>query len=111
VTNFIALLCVLGIAAGQVLFKLCAQAYQSQGIFASSTLSLFGAAMALYGIVTFAWVWVLSRADLGKVYPLMALAFVLVPLASYSLFQERFSVAYMLGVFLIVVGIVLTTQS
>lgn len=107
-TLFIALLCVTGIAAGQVLFKLCAKAYQAHGLSSSQTLPLFLAAITLYGVTTLAWIWVLSRAELGKVYPLMALAFVLVPLASHFLFAEQFSLVYVAGILLIVIGIVLT---
>ena len=66
--------------------------------------------MVLYGVTTLVWIWVLSRSELGKVYPLMALAFVLVPIATYFLFDERFSVGYMLGIALIVMGIILTSR-
>lgn len=110
-TIFIAVACVLGIAVGQVLFKLCAQAYHAQGFFSSTTLGLFVAAMTLYGTTTLAWIWVLSRVELGKVYPIMALAFVLVPIASYFLFQERYSLTYIIGIFFIVGGILITSQS
>jgi multidrug transporter EmrE-like cation transporter len=40
----------------------------------------------------------------------MALAFVLVPVATYFLFNERFSMTYMIGIALIVGGIILTAQ-
>ena len=109
-TIAIALLCVVGIACGQILFKLCAKAYQTHGLLAPYTLTLFGAAMVLYGVTTLVWIGVLSRSELGKVYPLMALAFVLVPIATYFLFDERFSVGYMLGIALIVAGIILTSR-
>lgn len=108
--HFVALICVVGIAAGQVLFKLCAQAYRLQGPLASATLGLFGASITLYGITTLVWIWVLSRSELGKVYPLMALAFVLVPLASHIIFNERFSNQYVLGLLLIICGILLTAR-
>jgi drug/metabolite transporter (DMT)-like permease len=110
VTTAIALLCVVGIACGQILFKLCAKAYQTHGLLTSQTLTLFFAAMGLYGLTTLVWIWVLSRSELGKVYPLMALAFVLVPAATYLLFDERFSTPYLIGIGLIVVGIALTSQ-
>jgi drug/metabolite transporter (DMT)-like permease len=109
-TTFIALLCVVGIACGQILFKLCAQSYEANGWMATRTLSLFVLAMALYGATTLVWIWVLSRAELGKVYPLMALAFVLVPLAGHFVFGERFSIPYVMGIALIVGGIVLTSK-
>jgi drug/metabolite transporter (DMT)-like permease len=108
--HVIALACVFGIAAGQVLFKLCANASRIEGLWATKTLLLFAAAMALYGTTTLAWIWVLQRAELGKIYPLMALAFVFVPLAGYWLFGERFSISYAIGIALIVAGIWQTTR-
>jgi drug/metabolite transporter (DMT)-like permease len=47
---------------------------------------------------------------LGKTYPLMALAFVFVPLASHWIFGERFGLNYVAGIALIVAGIWLTTR-
>lgn len=108
--TMVALLCVAGIAAGQILFKLCAEALRIQGLTAPRTMTLFFAAMALYGLTTLAWIWVLQRAELGKTYPLMALAFVFVPLASHWLFGERFGASYVAGIALIVAGIWLTTR-
>ncbi|MCZ2338969.1 MAG: hypothetical protein LC127_12440 [Chitinophagales bacterium] len=46
---------------------------------------------------------------MGKVYPLMALAFVFVPLASYFLFGERFNITYCIGVIMILIGVILTS--
>ena len=109
-TTLIALLCVIGIACGQLLFKLCAKSYQSNGLMANSTLLLFFCAMALYGVTTLVWIWVLSRAELGKVYPLMALAFVIVPAATYFIFDERFNTSYVIGLAMIVGGIALTAR-
>ncbi len=111
INTVVALLCVAGIASGQILFKLCAEALRIQGMTAPRTMALFFAAMALYGVTTLAWIWVLQRADLGKTYPLMALAFVFVPLASYWLFGERFGTSYLVGISLIVAGIWLTTRA
>ena len=67
-------------------------------------------AFALYGITTIAWVWVLQKIDLGKAYPLMAMAFVLVPIGSHFVFGERFSVQYFIGVALIMGGIVVALK-
>ena len=107
--DLIALLCVIGIACGQILFKLSATLMARDGLWAPSPLLVLLAALVLYGVTTLAWVWVLKNAELGKIYPLMALAFVLVPLASYFVFGERFDLRYGLGVVFILLGIVLTT--
>lgn len=108
----LAFACVLGIAAGQILFKLAANSMnQANSILDLSTLSILGSALALYGITTLGWVWVLQRIELGRVYPLMALAFILVPIASNSIFGEQFSVQYFIGVLLIGAGVILTVMS
>lgn len=109
---FLTLLCVAGIAAGQVLFKLSANSMSDSGSFFSpAALTAFSTAMMLYCITSIGWVLILRRAELGKVYPFMALAFVLVPLASRILFSERFAPGYFLGTTLIMIGIAVTVAS
>jgi len=106
-----ALLCATGIAVGQVLFKLTAMSLAKTESFLSlRTASWFFAAIAVYGLASLSWVIVLRTEDLGRVYPIMALAFVLVPVASYFVFGERFSMRYFLGVLFIVIGIALAGQ-
>jgi len=108
----IALLCVVGIAAGQILFKLSAISLQRTGTFFDvKTILILGSAFALYGLTTIAWVWVLQRIELGKAYPLMALAFVLVPIGSHFILGERFQMQYVFGVILIAFGIMLAVKS
>ena len=108
----IAVLCVVGIAAGQIMFKLSAGALQRAGtFFVIKTLIMLGSAFALYGLTTIAWVWVLQKIDLGKAYPLMAMAFVLVPIGSHFILGERFQTQYFVGVLFIMFGIVLAVKS
>lgn len=110
--QLVAIICVSGIVAGQLLFKMGANAWASSGsFFAVKTLTILATAMALYGLTSIAWVWVLQKAELGKIYPYMAMAFILVPLASYWLFSERFHPQYILGVILIASGILLTVKN
>ena len=105
-----ALLCVCGIATGQILFKLGANALLASG---GRLLSMGGAivagALTIYALTTVAWIWVLQRSELGKTYPLMALAFILVPIASHFVFGESFTWRYAFGCVLLVTGIVLTS--
>jgi drug/metabolite transporter (DMT)-like permease len=111
-TYAIAILCVLGLAIGQILFKSSAtNLAQSGSFFDFKTAAMLLAAMCLYGITSVAWVWVLQKVELGRVYPLMALAFVLVPLGSYFFFGERFSPQYFFGVALIVIGIIVSVKA
>lgn len=110
--QIIAFLCVLGMTAGQILFKLSANSlHQTGSFFAPKTATILFAALALYGITTIAWVWVLQKIELGRVYPLMALAFVLVPLGSHFMFGERFQPQYFMGVALIMIGIVVAVRA
>jgi drug/metabolite transporter (DMT)-like permease len=112
VTYIIALICVFGIASGQILFKLSAMSLKKTGsLFDPSTFAILFAAFALYGIMTLAWIWVLQRAELGRIYPLMALAFVIVPVGSHFLLGERFQPQYFAGVAFIMIGIVLAVRS
>ena len=108
----VAVLCVVGIAAGQILFKISSNILAETGTFLSiKTVLAFAPPMFLYGVTSLAWVWVLQHADLGRVYPLMALAFVLVPMGSHLAFGERFQVQYFLGVALIMAGIIIAAKA
>lgn len=109
---FVAVLCVIGIAMGQILFKLSSNAMQRSGSFIDPrSLKILFFALVIYGITTLAWVWVLQKIELGRAYPLMALAFVLVPIGSYFVFGERFHVQYFIGVLIIITGIFVTLKA
>jgi len=111
-TYFLAILCVVGIASGQLLFKMSAKSLQDTGsLLHPQTASIIFLALALYGLTTIAWIWVLQKLELGKAYPLMALAFVLVPVGSHFVFGERFSVQYFIGILILITGILVTTRS
>ncbi|WP_454723586.1 MULTISPECIES: EamA family transporter [Cupriavidus] len=111
-TYLLAIICVIGIAVGQILFKLGSMALHRSGSwFDPQTLGILFSAFALYGITTILWVYVLQRAELGKIYPLMALAFAIVPIGSHLVFGEKFHPQYALGVFLIVFGIIVAVRS
>ena len=111
-TYFVALLCIFGLVVGQLLFKASSIAINESGTLLDVKAgSMLFAAMALYGITSIAWVWVLRYLDLGRVYPLMALAFILVPLGSNLVFGEKFQPQYFLGVALIVIGIIVAIKS
>jgi drug/metabolite transporter (DMT)-like permease len=107
-TQLLAVLCVMGIAVGQILFKYSAMAINRAGsMFALQPLLYFVATITLYGITSIGWVLILRHTELGKVYPVMALAFVLVPIASHFLFDEKFSSGYYLGSAMIAAGIIM----
>jgi drug/metabolite transporter (DMT)-like permease len=110
--QLIAVLCVIGLAIGQILFKVSSISLSETGSFFSpkTAVTLF-AAMLLYAITSIAWVWVLQKVELGRIYPLMALAFILVPLGSHWFLGERFQPQYFIGVALIMIGIVIAIRA
>jgi drug/metabolite transporter (DMT)-like permease len=108
----IAFICVLGLAIGQILFKASATALTQTGsFFAPKTAMTFFAAMCLYGVTSIVWVWLLQKMELGRLYPFMALAFVMVPIGSYLFLGEKFSPQYFIGVALIVAGIIVIVRA
>lgn len=106
------LLCVLGISAGQLMFKLSARALAGVGPRELWRLSLspwFLTALVTYAAATVLWVWLLRELPLGRAYPLFALSFVFVPLLGGLFLGEGESVRYWVGVLVIVAGIWIAT--
>lgn len=112
ITYAVAILCVFGLAIGQILFKISAISLdESKTIYAFKPIAILFVAFFLYGITSLAWVWVLQKIELGRIYPLMALAFALVPLGSYFILGERFQSQYFLGISIIIIGIIITVKA
>lgn len=112
ITYLVAVLCVFGIAIGQILFKLSAASFKHAGsLYDLRGLVVLAAAFLLYGITTIGWVWVLRNVELGRAYPLMALAYVIVSILAYFALGERFNGQYVLGVVLIVIGIIVSVRA
>jgi drug/metabolite transporter (DMT)-like permease len=107
---YLATLCVVMIAAGQLLFKLSTNAMKApglEGLLNTRALVILGLALLVYGAATIGWVLVLRQAPLNRIYPFMALAFVLVPLGSRYFLGEPLAPQYWAGVALLVAGLVL----
>lgn len=96
---------IVGMTAGQLLFRLASQQGTAIQIVTSLT---FWTAGCLYGFVTIAWVLLIREIGLSRAYPILAATYVLVPLASFVLFGERVGPVYMIGIAVIVAGIILT---
>lgn len=106
-----ATLCVIGMTAGQLLFKATAEMLNgADSALQPRVLAVFGVAVGIYGLTTLGWVWILRYADLGRIYSFMALAFILVPLASHFVFGERMTTNQWLGSLFILAGIALSAQ-
>jgi drug/metabolite transporter (DMT)-like permease len=111
-TNFILTLgTVLGIAAGQVLFKLGAltsnAAAGDASLVARHLNGYLVAAFAVYVIATVAWVYVLKTVPLNVAYPFMALAFVVVPLVAHFFVGEPLAWNHLVGGLVIGAGILI----
>jgi drug/metabolite transporter (DMT)-like permease len=98
--------CVFVISAGQLLFKLASGHLDFRRPLADPQgLAILGVALALYGGATLVWVAVLRHAPLSRIYPIMALSFVLTPLAGMVVLKEPIAPAYWAGVALILGGL------
>ena len=107
----ITILCVLGISLGQILFKKAAASIADatqwqQWVFNGWLIT----ALALYGITTLVWIWVLRNAPLHIAYPFMALAFLIVPCLGWLFLGEPIHVQTMVGGALILAGITLAAR-
>lgn len=102
-------LCVAGIACGQILFKLAARSIHSGAhLVAVLTSPFLITGVVIYGVTTLAWIWLLSKLELTRAYPFMALSFIFVPLLSTFLLGEHISPRYWAGTILIIAGLLLT---
>jgi len=101
------LFCVCVISAGQLLFKLAAGHFDIRRPLADPQgLALLGVALAVYGAATLLWVVILKYSPLSRIYPLMALSFVLTPVGAMVVLKEPIPGGYWAGIALILAGLV-----
>jgi drug/metabolite transporter (DMT)-like permease len=105
---------VLLIVAGQILFKAVANraaASPDAGWFSHWVNWQFVLALAIYGVATVLWIWVLRFVPLNVAYPIYALAFVILPVATYFLYGEVLGWQHVVGSLLIVAGVFTITRT
>lgn len=108
----IPVVCVAVISVGQLLFKLASAHLDFRRPFADlKGLAILALALALYGSATLLWVAALRNAPLSRLYPVMALSFVLVPLGGLALLREPVSLQYWAGAALIIAGVAVIGRS
>ncbi|MEM8811694.1 MAG: hypothetical protein AAGF59_03680 [Pseudomonadota bacterium] len=99
------------LSAGQLLFKRAAlQVADLAAVDAIWKLAFsptLWAALVLYGVATILWVLILRTVPLSVAYPFVALGFVILPVLSWLLFDERLGWHIALGALLIVAGVVI----
>ena len=97
------------LSVGQLLFKRAALQVADETAFAAilklSLSPTLWAALTLYGTATLLWVLILRTTPLSLAYPFAALGFVLLPLLSWWLFDEKLGWALLAGTALIVCGV------
>ncbi|MDD3346474.1 EamA family transporter [Oscillibacter sp.] len=110
------LLCLLNtclMATGQMLFKVGSGGKELHGVV--DIIRLFFTpvvlvALCLYAATTGLWLYILSRMPISHAYPIQALAFPLVLLASMVFFHEQISVTKWIGIAVIVCGVFIATR-
>jgi|SRR5215831_3619578 len=99
----------LGMSIGQVLFKLAATSAnarpQSGFIGALMGSGYFYVSIALYGLLTVVWIWILTRIPLSRAYPFVILTFVFTPALAALAFGEQLDLWYFTGLALILSGL------
>ena len=108
---FLTVVCVVGIAIGQILFKQAARASVPAEGWLGWVNGWIIAALFLYGAATLLWVYVLRTTPLAIAYPLFALAFIIVPVLSSIFLGEPLRLSYFVGGAVIIAGVFISTQA
>ena len=109
--SLITLICVTCISIGQLLFKQAATALPANpGLMDWATNGWLIASLALYGITTLGWVWILRHAPLHLAYPFMGLAFLIVPTLAWIFLGEPLHWRTLAGGLLILAGVALAAR-
>jgi len=107
----LAALTVCGLAAGQLLFKLAAT--QSVAGLSVAGIALGGhllAGLAVYAVATALWLLLLRDTPLTLAYPVVALAYIVVPPLAYWVLGEPLRWQTLAGGLLIVVGVAVSVR-
>ena len=99
-----AFVCVFCISLGQILFKLVASG--DDQLIDKLFTARFILAMVVYFGATLLWLWVLRHLPLTTAYPIIALAFVIVPVMSIYALDESIGIKEIIGGITIIVGVV-----
>jgi drug/metabolite transporter (DMT)-like permease len=106
---FIVVACTLIGALAQVLIKLGAAHLEHTGLIATAigifTIPMLFAGYCLYGVFTVLLVFALRHAELSILYPVIALSYVWVTLASVMIFHESMNLPKAIGLAIIVLGV------
>lgn len=110
------LLCLLNtclLATGQLLFKAGSVGKELHSVIDIIRLfftPMIFCALCLYAITTGLWIFILNRMPISQAYPVQALAFPLVLLASIYFFGEQVSITKWIGIAVIFCGVFIATR-
>ncbi len=105
-------ICGLGILRRQQLVKMSAAAIPlSSSLMDIALNGWLLVAFALYGVTTLAWVWILRSAPLYLAYPIMGLAFIIVPSLAWLFLNEPMHPKTIIGGIFIATGITIASQA
>lgn len=113
--NFLwGLVCVLGISSGQILFKLASKD-MALGTISSFAGKLFYnyyliIGLSVYVLTTILWIALLRVVDLKQAYPIMALAFIFVPVLGSFFLDESLNGNNLIGGGFIILGIIVGSR-
>lgn len=103
---------VLMLALGQILFKRAAETAPPLrdvgALLALAVNPYIWGALALYGLSTLLWIYLLQREPLSRAYPFVALRFVAVPALAWLMLSEPITPFFLAGTALMLAGIWLT---
>lgn len=106
------IMAVLGIAAGQILFKTVASRINGRGPFElavdSGFMGYLIGALAIYAVATVLWILALQSLQLSRAYMFMSLSFIIVPAVSALIFHEPLTPGFLFGLALIIAGVTVT---
>ena len=102
----------IGMAGGQILFKLAALKAATEGpweerLFSMMFNGFFATAVSLYAALTLLWIWILNFTPLSRAYVFVALAFAVTPLLAAFLFAEPISIRLVIGIAFVFCGLVI----
>lgn len=103
------LLCVFLISTGQILFKISSRTINFSG-FTDLVKSMvcnyvFIVSIVTYFVATLFWIKLLKDVDLRIAYPLMSLAFIIVPILSNIFLSEKITLNTIIGGGIILIGV------
>ncbi len=106
------ILAVLGIAAGQILFKTVASRIEGRSpvllIQDSAFMWPLIGSLTIYACATVLWILALQHLALSRAYMFISLSFVIVPLIAAVFFNEPLTPGFVLGLGLIIAGVIVT---